>query len=291
MCDNIELLFAYILVFLLGINNSANAIGLAYSAKIDYRILILTFTVFVFLGALFSFKVSSTVHYLSYKPFLALIITAILFVISNYFRVPVSLHTLIISSLVGLSLKNFDLFFKIVLSWIISPLLAMFLAYILYNLYNKIKIPILKKIRIIKILLILSSGIVAFNLGSNDLPTILGVFTTSLKYHLIGAVFLSLGALFGKNISKELGKIINLDIISAFIAQFSGGLAILLFTYFGIPVSTTYGIVGATVGVGLTRGIKTIKFSVLKKFLIWWITAPILAFILGAIIRVIYSVI
>ncbi len=289
MCDNIEILLAYILLFILGINNSANDIGLAYGCKFSYKRLVLLFSFFVILGTFFAYKVGKTVNSISTYPFLSLTITTLILVVSNYLRVPISIHTLIISSLAGLGFEkvNYSIIFNIILSWILSPLLALIMAYILYIIYENLSLPLLKKINFIKIMLLLSSGLIAFNLGSNDLPTILGLYTTSLTLYLIGGLCISLGALFGKNISETLTKITNLSTSTAFIAQFSGGVSVLLFTYLGLPVSTTYAIVGGIVGVGLTKGIKTIKFKILKKVILWWIFAPIFAFLLGVIFSLI----
>ncbi|WP_456374763.1 inorganic phosphate transporter, partial [Methanocaldococcus sp.] len=79
--------------------------------------------------------------------------------------------------------------------------------------------------------------------------------------------------------------ITNLSVTSAFIAQLSGGLAVTIFTALGMPVSTTQAIVGGILGVGLTKGIKTIKWSVFKKIIFWWVVAPIIALIIGFIIK------
>lgn len=41
----------------------------------------------------------------------------------------------------------------------------------------------------IRYFLLISAAVVAFNLGSNDLPTVLGTFTTSQIIYIIGAIF------------------------------------------------------------------------------------------------------
>lgn len=208
--------------------------------------------------------------------------------LSTYKKVPISLHTVIICSLIGLNFNSSNLyvFGEILLSWILSPIIAVVIAYILYSAYEKIDISILKKITMIRYFLLISAAVVAFNLGSNDLPTVLGTFTTSQIIYIIGAIFLCLGAyLYGNRVSETLSMITNLSVSSAFIAQLSGGLAVTIFTALGMPVSTTQAIVGGILGVGLTKGIKTVRWKVLKNIIFWWVVAPIIALIIGFIIN------
>ncbi|XRO74759.1 inorganic phosphate transporter [Methanocaldococcus sp. 28A] len=287
---DLELIISFYLLFILGANNVANAIGTAYASRATtYRNLLILFSVCVIIGSLFAKNVGNTVNSISSDALMALIISALVMTLSTYKKVPISLHTVIICSLIGLSFSssNLTVFGEILLSWILSPIIAVIIAYVMYLAYEKIEIPILKKITMIKCLLLISAGVVAFNLGSNDLPTVLGTFTTSQIIYVIGAIFLCLGAyLYGNRVSETLSMITNLSVTSAFIAQLSGGLAVTIFTALGMPVSTTQAIVGGILGVGLTKGIKTVRLNVLKKIIFWWMLAPIIALIVGFIIGI-----
>ncbi|WP_457613496.1 inorganic phosphate transporter [Methanocaldococcus sp.] len=282
---NLEMIISFYLLFILGANNVANAIGTAYASRAtSYRNLLILFSISVIIGSLCAKNVGDTVNSLSTNATIALTITAIVMTLSTYKKIPISLHTIIICSLIGLTsnYNNLHKFGEILLSWIISPIIALTIAYLLYIIYEKINIPTIKKINMTRVLLLLSAAIVAFNLGSNDLPTILGTWTTSQSIFLIGAIFLCLGAcLYGNKISETISTITNLSVRSAFIAQLSGGLAVTIFTALGMPVSTTQAIVGGILGVGLTKGIKTVRWKVLKRIIFWWTVAPILALIFG----------
>ena len=289
---NLELIIGFYLLFILGANNVANAIGTAYASRAaTYKNLLILFSICVIIGSLFAKNVGNTVNSLSSDALTALIISALVMTLSTYKKVPISLHTVIVCSLIGLSYNssNLSVFGEILLSWILSPIIAIVIAYVLYSIYEKIEIPILKKITMIKYFLLISAGVVAFNLGSNDLPTVLGTFTTSQIIYITGAIFLCLGAyLYGNRVSETLSMITNLSVSSAFIAQLSGGLAVTIFTALGMPVSTTQAIVGGILGVGLTKGIKTVRWEILKNIIFWWIVAPIMALIAGfAICRMI----
>jgi PiT family inorganic phosphate transporter len=72
-----------------------------------------------------------------------------------------------------------------------------------------------------------------------------------------------------------------LDPFSGFAAQFGAGTCVLLFTSLGMPVSTTYCIIGAITGVGILKGMGTVRFHLLKRILLAWILAPLVSFALG----------
>jgi len=78
----------------------------------------------------------------------------------------------------------------------------------------------------------------------------------------------------GKNIT-------TLDPISGFSAQSSAGITVFLFTLIGMPVSTTYCLIGGIVGVGLLKGVKTVKIKLIKRIVTMWVISPALAFTLA----------
>jgi PiT family inorganic phosphate transporter len=98
------------------------------------------------------------------------------------------------------------------------------------------------------------------------------------------------GALtYGKKVSDTVGKgITRLDIPAAFVAQVSSAFGMHLFSFLGIPVSTSSAIVGAVVGVGLVKGARTISKKTLLTILIGWALTPMLA---GAFSYILYKTI
>jgi PiT family inorganic phosphate transporter len=47
-----------------------------------------------------------------------------------------------------------------------------------------------------------------------------------------------------------------------------------------MPISTTYCIIGSISGVGMVKGLKTVKIELIKKILLNWVLAPSLAFLI-----------
>jgi PiT family inorganic phosphate transporter len=139
----------------------------------------------------------------------------------------------------------------------------------------------------LRVLLLLSGGLIAYNTGANELATVLGPVVHSglserIEASLGGSLLVFVGAYFiSYRVVETVGKgITALDPYSGFAAQFGAGCCVLLFTFLGMPISTTYCIIGAISGVGLVKGVETVRAGLIKKILANWILAPSLAFIL-----------
>jgi PiT family inorganic phosphate transporter len=48
-----------------------------------------------------------------------------------------------------------------------------------------------------------------------------------------------------------------------------------------MPISTTYCVIGAISGVGMSKGMKTIKLDLIKKIAANWVIAPSLGFLIS----------
>lgn len=225
---------------------------------------------------------------------LSLFISAILIIISNWKRLPVSTHQVIIGSLTGSGAAlgvdvSYGSLFKIILSWTISPLVAFCASVILYRIMEKTlsKLPLLKIERIIKVLLLLSGIIIAYTTGANELATILGPVIHSglidqVPASIGGSFLVFLGAvLLSNRVIETIGKgITALDPYSGFAAQFGAGCCVFLFTSLGMPISTTYCIIGGITGVGMLKGVGTVRIDLLKRIAVSWVLAPTLAFLI-----------
>jgi PiT family inorganic phosphate transporter len=92
------------------------------------------------------------------------------------------------------------------------------------------------------------------------------------------------GTLFGGfRIVRTMGtKLTRLDPMRGFCAETGGGVTILAVSALGIPVSTTQTITGAIVGVGVSSGMRAVRWMVAGRILwAWLLTVPISAFIAG----------
>lgn len=305
MTEAIPVIACIFIAFGVGSNDTSNALGICIGAGIiKLRKALILFGCFVLLGiTLQGQKVMKTVG----KDLLevnlsilsiALSVSALLIIISNWKKLPLSTHQVIIGSLAGSGVAsgadvNFVSILKIFLSWIISPLAAFFFSFFLYRIMEKTisKLPLFNIEKILRILLLISGILIAYNTGANELATVLGpVIHSGLigKMHafLLGSLFVFLGAIIlSHRVIETIGKGITvLDPYSGFAAQFGAGSCVLLFTFLGMPISTTYCIIGGISGVGMVKGMKTVRIDLVKKILVNWVLAPSLAFIICFII-------
>ncbi|MCS7203461.1 MAG: anion permease [Thermodesulfovibrio sp.] len=289
-----------LIAFGIGSNDASNALSICIgTGVIKLKRAIFLFGVLVFIGILLQGKtvmktvgkglVEVDISLLT----VALTVSAILIITSNWKKLPLSTHQVIIGSLLGAALAsnseiNYNALIKIVISWLISPFFALIFSFFIYKLIEKalVKFSFIKIETILKFLLLLSAFLISYNTGANELATVLGpVIYSKIEINryllfLLGSSMVFFGAiLLSHRVIETVGKNITaLDPFSGFAAQFGAGSCVLLFTFLGMPISTTYCIIGGITGVGLTKGIKTVKIRLLRKIGINFIVAPSLGF-------------
>ncbi len=289
---------ASIIAFSIGSNNTSNAFGVPVGCGvISFRSAILLIGIFVTLGSLTQKKVLETVGSIaklnSTLILVVLVVSAGMIVLLNWRKLPISSHQAIIGSMAGagfaVGTAKFGILASIIMSWVISPAGAMVLAILVYIALERVlsRVPVFFAERLIYVMLILSGILVAYNTGANELAAALApVVSSGLLPHfeasVVGSASLFAGALLlGGRVIETVGKnITTLDPLSGFSAQSSAGLTVFLFTVLGMPVSTTYCLIGGIVGVGLLKGVNTVRVKLIKKIVSMWVLSPALAFIL-----------
>lgn len=301
MAELIPLAACILIAFGIGSNDTSNALGICIGAGIiKLRKALLFFGCLVFIGFIVSGQtvmktvgknlVEANLSILS----ISLSVSAVLIIFSNWKKLPLSTHQVIIGSLTGSGVAsgayvNYLSLSEIIFSWLISPPAAFFISLLFYRIMEKTlsRLPLFRIERILKFLLLVSGMLIAYNTGANELATILGpVVHSGLigKTHasVVGSFFLFLGAaILSSRVIETIGKgITTLDPYSGFAAQFGAGICVLLFTFMGMPVSTTYCIIAGITGVGMSKGMKTVKIELIRKIAINWFVAPSLAFLI-----------
>ncbi|WP_353684203.1 inorganic phosphate transporter [Thermodesulfovibrio sp. 3907-1M] len=308
----IAVVASLLIAFGIGSNDASNALGICIGAGIiRLKRAIFLFGLLVFLGILLQGqKVMKTVgknivDVNSSIIIVALTISAILIIVSNWRRLPLSTHQVIIGSLTGAAVAsdstvNFASIIKIIVSWLISPFVAMAFSFFLYKLLEKTlsKFPFFQIEKLLRTFLLLSASLIAYNTGANELATVLGPVMHSgieinkiLLFFLASIMVFSGATLLSHRVIETVGKgITTLDPYSGFAAQFGAGASVLFFTFLGMPISTTYCIIGGISGVGMSKGIATVKLSLLKKIAINFVITPSAAFIISYLaLKLFYS--
>ncbi|RLI76595.1 inorganic phosphate transporter [Archaeoglobales archaeon] len=311
MLELVPVIAAILIAFSIGSNDTSNAFGISIGCgALTFKRAIALLGVFVFFGILFHGQmvmktvgkdlVDLNILIIS----LALLSSSLAIILTNWKKVPVSSHQAIVASLVGSAFAfgkniNVQTLINIVVSWFVSPFGAMVLSIFIYTILERVllKKPLFKVEKYLKILLLISGIVIAYNTGANELSTALGPIVyynllTSLHAALLGSVLLFFGALMLSNrVIETVGKgITRLDAFSGFSAQFGAGLSVLIFTLLGMPVSTTYCIVGGIVGVGLLKSVRTIRFQFIKKIMLSWFLTPLISFSVCYILATLFFV-
>lgn len=143
---------------------------------------------------------------------------------------------------------------------------------------------------------ILSAAFMAFSHGSNDGQKFMGVFSLALflggvfptfqiplwVVFLCGAVMAIGTGLGGWRIIRTMGqRITRLEPVNGFAAETAASSAILLASRFGIPLSTTHTIGTAIMGVGATRRLSAVNWTISRQIVLTWIITFPACLILG----------
>lgn len=143
---------------------------------------------------------------------------------------------------------------------------------------------------------ILSACFVAFAHGSNDVANAIGpiaavvdiIQTKSVSMSVavplwilgLGGIGIVIGlATWGYKVIFTIGeKITELTPSRGFSAEFGAAITIVIASRMGLPISTTHTLVGAVLGVGLARGVKSLDLKVVRDIMAsWFITLPVSA--------------
>jgi PiT family inorganic phosphate transporter len=195
---------------------------------------------------------------------------------------------------------------KVLLGLGLSTIVGFGMAYLLmlsiYWIFRRARNATIKKV--FGKLQILSAAFMAFSHGSNDGQKFMGVFALALylsgmtaQFHipmwvvLVCGVTMGIGTCAGGwRIIKTMGfEMTRLEPVQGFAAETSAGMAILLASRMGIPLSTTHTIGTAIMGVGATKRFSAVRWGVTAQIVMTWlITFPACA-ILGYIFALIFK--
>jgi phosphate/sulfate permease len=191
-----------------------------------------------------------------------------------------------------------------ILRWSIVGALLIFALTFIYT--EKIKEPTARRTaNSFKKLQLLSSAAFSIGHGGNDAQKVMGIISAALIangniadiksmpdwvplscYLAIGIGTLSGGWRIVKTMGSKITKVTPLEGVCA---ETAGATTLFVTEQMGIPVSTTHTITGSIVGVGLVKGVSSVKWGVTISLLWAWIlTIPVSA-ILGALAYFIVS--
>jgi len=293
----------------IGANDAANSLGTAVGSRVlTLRQAVLLIVIFGFLGAFFQgSQVIKTIgkgivpidqlerNVSMSLALAACLATCIWVVIATYWKIPVSTSHSIVGGVAGAGVAihttvRWNVFLNIFVCWIFTPLGAAILGFLFYWIFKNFFYRFLprKYLRqILSVLIILSGCYMAYSWGANDVANATGIISgvgllTPKMSVVFGGLAIILGIMtWGYKVIETVGsQITYLMPVMAFSAQLASAINVHMYTFWGIPVSTSHSIVGAIIGVGMVRGARVINKHILRDIIICWLATP---FVTGVI--------
>jgi PiT family inorganic phosphate transporter len=311
--------------FINGFHDTANAIATSVATRVlPIKWAILMAAGLNFLGALMSEKVAKTISKgivndvkLSLAVVAAALLAAIIWnLITWYFGIPSSSSHALIGGLIGASIMHafsFDVvswntvLIKVILPLLASPLVGYFAGLLVMTiLYKLLKNATNKGVnKFFSKFQIVSAAFMAYSHGNNDAQKSMGIIALALLISgqmgpndsipawvkLSCALAMALGtSIGGWKIIKTMGvNMIKLQPIGGFAAETSAALVIETASAFGMPVSTTQVITTSIMGVGSSKRLSAVRWSLARNIVWAWVLTIPLTMLIGALITSIFA--
>ncbi|PIE01418.1 MAG: inorganic phosphate transporter [Acidobacteria bacterium] len=317
----------------LGANDAANIFGTAVGSRmVRFRTAAMVSGVFVILGAVISGAGAShtlgklgAVNALA-GSFTVALAAALTVAWMTKAKLPVSTSQAIVGAIIGWNFfsgspTDLSALNKIVMTWVLCPLLAAGFSMVFYHLFRivlgKTRLHMLRLDALTRVGLIVVGAFGAYSLGANNIANVMGVFVPSSPFPSVDLLFVSLSSvqvlfLFGAvaiavgvftysyRVMTTVGNdLFKLTPIMALIVVLAESLVLFLFASKGleswlmskglptiplVPVSSSQAIIGAVIGVSLARGGKGLDIKTLAKIASGWVTTPIFAGIISFVL-------
>jgi PiT family inorganic phosphate transporter len=293
----------------LGANDAANLFGPAVGSRaIRFWTAAALASFFVVIGALlmgsrgfFTYAAIGTQTILS--AFTVMLAAGITVAIMTILGLPISSTQATVGAIIGGSLLSaegvhFQPLVKIFLSWILTPIGGMVATYIPYKLISVYPQTMIGRFaahdRFIRWGLILVTCYGGFSLGANNVANVTGVYVKSgllspFSGVIVGSLAIVLGMMtFSKRVIQTVGsRLVPLDPFAALLVVLGESITLNVYALIGVPVSASQAVVGAVIGIGLVKGLKTINVRSLINVLFGWIGTPTIACALSILLGLI----
>lgn len=311
-------LLAVLFDYINGFHDTANAIATSVSTRaITPRHAIMMAAVLNFAGAMVSTGVAKTIGgdivsnpaQISLEVIVAALMGSIIWnVVTWYYRIPSSSsHSLIggVIGAVGISVGPSALHAggigKIILSLVLSPVVALCIGYVVMIILMWIvrnQSPLILNQQFRKLQLV-SASLMAFSHGSNDAQKAMGIITLALLsggyidtlevpvwVKMACATSMALGTSAGgwRIISTMGTKIFKMESINGFAADLNSSIVIFTATFLHLPVSTTHVVSGSIMGVGSAERVRAVHWGVARSMLVAWVVTIPISAVMSAVI-------
>lgn len=283
----------------LGANDAANLFGPAVGSRaLRFWTAASLASVFVVIGAVLmgsrgfaTYGAIGTQTLVS--SFTVMLAAGITVTIMTMLGLPISSTQATVGAIIGGSLLNasgvnLQPLMKIFLSWILTPIGGLIAAYIPYKIITLYPHTLMGRFasqdRFVRWGLVLVTCYGAFSLGANNVANVTGVYVKAGLISpsfaaLFGSLAIALGIMtFSKRVIRTVGSgLVPLDPFAALVVILAESITLNVYAMIGVPVSASQAVVGAVVGIGLVKGVKTIDGRALVRVLFGWLGTPTIA--------------
>jgi inorganic phosphate transporter, PiT family len=284
----------------LGANDASNVFGTAVASRmLRFWTAAVLCCVFLFLGAMIGgAEGMHTYNALSKTTlntaFLTGLVAALTVTVMTWRRLPVSTSQAVVGALIAVGLfygkLEMGVLAKVVACWVGTPIGAMLAAVVFYLVlgwvFNQLSLNVFQYDFVVRWGLVLAGSYGAYALGANNVANVTGAFVgegmlTPTQACFVGAVSICLGVVtFSRGVMMTVGRgLVKLDAYSAFIVILAEAVTVHIYAMVGVPVSTSQAVVGAVLGIGFVKGVRTVNRRILVNIVLAWILTPIIAFV------------
>ena len=286
----------------LGANDASNVFGSAVAARmVKFRTAAILASVFVLLGALLEGQAGiETLKGLTplnlEQAVISSVAAAVTVTIMTILSLPVSTSQAVVGAILGIALLNQNIntpgLGKVVACWIGTPVGGIILSIMIYRVlaffYNRLNINLFQADSLLRLSLIGAGSYGAYALGANNVANVTAVFVgagelTLFSAVLLGGLSIDLGILtFSRRVMETVGRrLVRLEPFSALVVLLAEAITVHIYTIIGVPVSTSQAVIGAVLGVGIVKGIRTVERRTLINILVGWFLTPAIAAVIA----------
>jgi PiT family inorganic phosphate transporter len=294
----VALLAGIFLGWSLGANDASNVFGSAVASRmLKFWTAAILASLFVLIGALLQghagIETLKDLTRLDLEQAAICSVSAALTVtMMTVLALPVSTSQAVVGGILGMGLLNRQLDLeglgKVVLCWFGTPIGGVVIAVLLYKalggIYNYLRMNLFQSDGVLRIALIIAGAYAAYALGANNVANVTAVFVgagqlSAFAALLVGGLSIGLGILtYSRRVMETVGRrLVRLDPFSALVVVLAEAITVHIYAYIGVPVSTSQAVVGAVLGVGIVKGIETVKKRTLLNILVGWFFTPLVA--------------
>jgi len=289
----------------LGANDASNVFGSAVASRmLKFRTAAILASAFVVLGALLEGQAGiETLKGLTQltlkQAVVSSVAAAVTVTIMTLLGLPVSTSQAVVGAILGIGFINRHLNIaglgKVLVCWFGTPVGGAVIAIIAYKvlalLYNRIRIDLFESDILIRLSLVAAGSYGSYALGANNVANVTAVFVGAGYLNvpaaaLVGGLSIGLGIFtFSRRVMETVGRrLVRLDPFSALIVVLAQAITVHIYTFIGVPVSTSQAVIGAILGVGIVKGISTVSTRTLVNILIGWFFTPVIASFIAVVL-------